>query len=226
MKQFNIKILGLSLLLSLVSACASDKVNLKANAPAQTASPASNEIPATQAKATLATPISPSNEAFDSRVGSALTSPLSDFNLLRTEIPEILLIAKRAPYSMPKEVDCAWLEAEIAVLNKCLGPDVDAVRVDEQGNIMDKGSAELGNATVNALRSFTEGFVPFRSWIRRLTGADSHAKEVAAAGISGVIRRAFLKGVAQAKMCPNSLPNNEPSDTKNQIKEAEPVLGK
>jgi hypothetical protein len=97
--------------------------------------------------------------------------------------------------------ECAWYEREIQELNAVLGPDLDAVKVDADGNIVER---ELGNASVNALRSFTEGFVPFRSWVRRLTGADSHAREVAAAGMAGIVRRSYLKGVLSAKSCSKS----------------------
>lgn len=138
---------------------------------------------------------------FDSRVGSAMTSPLSDLNLVRVDIPEVLINARKAPYQIIPGADCAWYEREIQNLNEVLGPDVDAAQVDENGNIVER---ELGNATINALKSFTEGFVPFRSWVRRLTGADSHAREVAAASIAGIVRRSYLKGVVSGKSCSSS----------------------
>ncbi|MBC3874351.1 hypothetical protein H8K55_12185 [Undibacterium sp. LX15W] len=135
-----------------------------------------------------------------------MTSPLSDLNIVRTEIPEVLISARKAPYLIVPGADCAWYEREIQNLNAVLGPDVDAAQVDEHGNIVER---ELGNATINALRSFTEGFVPFRSWVRRLTGADSHAREVAAASIAGIVRRSYLKGVVSGKSCATT--SNDPS---------------
>lgn len=211
------KLFGLTLMLCLLCGCATNLANTNVGAGRSTEQGAipvvQNQAVANQGKPTekVTPPVASPNPSFDARIGSALTSPLSDFNLVRTEIPEILLFAKKAPYALPKEADCTWLAAEVLALNSNLGPDVDAVKLDEQGNVMDKGSEELGNATVNALRSFTEGFVPFRSWIRRLTGADSHAKEVASAGIAGVIRRGFLKGVMAAKSCGiEDLPNSSP----------------
>lgn len=138
--------------------------------------------------------------AFDSRVGSAMTSPLSDLNIVRTDIPEVLINARKAPYLIVPGADCNWYDKEIQSLNDVLGPDVDAAQVDEHGNIVER---ELGNATINALKSFTEGFVPFRSWVRRLTGADTHAREVAAASIAGIVRRSYLKGVVSGKSCPS-----------------------
>ncbi|MFZ6817835.1 hypothetical protein [Undibacterium sp. Ji22W] len=138
--------------------------------------------------------------AFDSRVGSAMTSPLSDLNIVRIDIPEVLINARKAPYLIIPGADCPWYEREIQSLNEVLGPDIDAAKIDENGNIVER---ELGNATINALKSFTEGFVPFRSWVRRLTGADSHTREVAAASIAGIVRRSYLKGIVSGKSCLN-----------------------
>jgi hypothetical protein len=182
-----------------LSACASsgDKHKLEqvsldkaTNEQVKTANP-SNDKGGAKSKAEA-------DAGFDSRVGSAITSPLSDFNLMRTEIPAVLISARKAPYAFPADAGCIWFTTEIQGLNFVLGPDLDDVKLDADGNVVER---ELGNATVNALKSFTEGFVPFRAWVRRLTGADSHAREVAAAGMAGIVRRSYLKGVAHAKAC-------------------------
>lgn len=140
-------------------------------------------------------------QAFDSKVGAAITSPFSDLNLVKTDIPEILLKAKAAPYALPAELTCVWLQGEVQALSSVLGPDVDQMKRDANGDLIDQGSEELGNAAVNALKSFTEGVIPFRAWIRRLTGADRSARELAAAGIAGIVRRSYLKGYQLAKGC-------------------------
>lgn len=149
-------------------------------------------------------------QAFDSKVGAAIASPLSDLNLVKTDIPEILLKAKVAPYALPAELSCAWLQEEVQSLSKVLGPDVDQIKRDASGNLIDQGSDELGNAAVNALKSFTEGVIPFRAWIRRLTGADRTARELAAAGIAGIVRRSYLKGYQMAKGCAAGAPQPAP----------------
>lgn len=140
-------------------------------------------------------------QAFDSKVGAAIASPLSDLNLVKTDIPEVLTKAKAAPYALTTELTCEWLQSEVQTLTAVLGPDVDQIKRDANGDLIDQGSAELGNAAVNALKSFTEGVIPFRAWIRRLTGADRSARELAAAGIAGIVRRSYLKGYQQAKGC-------------------------
>lgn len=138
---------------------------------------------------------------FDKKMGSALTSPLSDLNLSKMDIPPVLIKAHKAPYGIAADVNCDVILSEIKELDAVLGPDLDAIEIDENGNVINKGADELGNAALGALRGFTEGVVPFRSWVRRLTGADAHAKEVAAAGMAGIIKRAYLKGMAVTKPC-------------------------
>jgi hypothetical protein len=44
--------------------------------------------------------------------------------------------------------------------------------------------------------------VPYRGWVRKLTGAERYSKEVAAAIAAGTVRRAFLKGVVVTRGCP------------------------
>jgi len=51
------------------------------------------------------------------------------------------------------------------------------------------------------LRSTTEGLVPFRGWVRKLSGAERYSKQVQAAIAAGAARRAFLKGLMAAKAC-------------------------
>jgi hypothetical protein len=43
--------------------------------------------------------------------------------------------------------------------------------------------------------------VPFRGWVRKLSGAERYSKEVAAAIAAGTVRRAYLKGLGEAKGC-------------------------
>lgn len=147
------------------------------------------------------TPINGNQTSMDNRVGDAIATPFSDLNLVRTEVPPILQQARRSAYAKPEVLDCEKLSKEIRDLDAVLGPDLDSVRVDGKGNVIDKGTEELGNATVGALKSFTSGIIPFRSWIRRLSGADRHEREVGAAGVAGIVRRAYLKGLAQASNC-------------------------
>ena len=51
------------------------------------------------------------------------------------------------------------------------------------------------------MRDAAEGVVPFRGWVRKLSGADRYSREVAAAIAAGTIRRGFLKGLGAAAAC-------------------------
>lgn len=134
------------------------------------------------------------------RVVKAVTTPLSDLNLLREKIPAVLLAAREAPYRMPGVLTCVALVEEIRELDQVLGPDLDATSPEASG-LLERGSVAVGQAAFDALRGAAEGLLPYRSWIRKLTGAERHSREVAAAIAAGIVRRAYLKGVGQHLGC-------------------------
>lgn len=135
-------------------------------------------------------------------VVDAATTPLTDLNVIRVDIPAVLERAKAQPYALPAEEGCPVLLAELTELDAALGPDVDAPDVDEPDpNLLERGAEEVGKAAVKVVRSAAEDVVPFRSWVRKLTGAERHSKKVSKAITAGTIRRAFLKGLMAAKTC-------------------------
>jgi hypothetical protein len=128
--------------------------------------------------------------------GNTVRTPLNDFNLVATDIPDVLIEARRQPYAVPADASCAKLDTGIKELDAVLGADIDVARADGgPGDV-------VGDAATNAFQGMLDGLVPFRSWIRRLSGADQHARNVAAAIAAGTARRAFLKGLSQAHACP------------------------
>ncbi|WP_231512293.1 hypothetical protein [Paucibacter sp. KBW04] len=138
----------------------------------------------------------------EARVTDAVTAPLQDLNLVKTKIPEILQHAHEAPYRLPGDGACAALNTELAALEQALGPDIDSPARKEQLDLLAKGGAAAGDAAFGALRSASENLLPFRGWVRKLTGAERHSGEVTAALVAGQSRRAFLRGVHQGKACP------------------------
>ncbi|MDP2370987.1 hypothetical protein [Rhodoferax sp.] len=131
----------------------------------------------------------------------AATTPLSDLNLLRKEIPAVLIAAQKGPYVVPLKASCEVFAANVQALDAVLGPDLDAPTVASDVGLVERGADAMGNAAVGALRSAAEGVIPFRGWVRKLTGAERYAREVAAAMAAGTVRRAFLKGLGQAQGC-------------------------
>jgi len=134
-------------------------------------------------------------------VGDAMVSPLSDLNLIQVEIPPILLEARKQPYATSAEATCETLSAEIGALDVVLGADIDAPPSGADRGLAEQGADVARNAAVNTLQGAANGILPFRGWLRKLTGAERHSREVASAIVAGTVRRAFLKGVRATKSC-------------------------
>ncbi|MGZ5182034.1 MAG: hypothetical protein ACXWC2_16235, partial [Ramlibacter sp.] len=57
-----------------------------------------------------------------------------------------------------------------------------------------------------AVQRTAEGLIPFRGWVRKLSGAERYSKKVAASITAGSVRRGFLKGFAASEHCPSPSP--------------------
>jgi hypothetical protein len=136
------------------------------------------------------------------QITQAATTPLSDLNLVRAEIPSILSAAQKDPYALPSDRSCGALGDEIQALDSALGADLDTPPTPSNPGLVERGAGAAGQAAASLVRGAAEDLVPFRSWVRKLTGAERYSKEVAAAIAAGTIRRAFLKGLGQAADCP------------------------
>jgi hypothetical protein len=136
------------------------------------------------------------------KVGEAVISPLNDLNLVQASIPEVLQAAAAAPYGPPApDSTCEQLTTSIHALDAVLGLDLDAPASADSPSLLERGVGQVENASVSALKNTTQSIVPFRSWVRKLTGAERYSKKVSAAITAGGIRRAYLKGVSHAKGC-------------------------
>lgn len=137
----------------------------------------------------------------ESQITDIATTPLNDFNLVRVKIPPILQTARTKPYATPKDPGCAGLAQEVLELDAALGADLDVPPNPEDPGMVERSAVFIGDAAVGAARGAAQDIVPFRSWVRKLTGAERHAKEVAAAIAAGIVRRAYLKGLGQSAGC-------------------------
>lgn len=132
---------------------------------------------------------------FRQGVGTAATAPLDDLNLRRQEVPEVLIAARRAPYATDALRRCPAIIAQIDDLDEALGPDVDQPQT-PQGT-----GDQAATAALDVVRDTATDFIPLRSWVRRLSGAAAHDREVQAAIRAGLVRRGFLKGIALQRRC-------------------------
>jgi hypothetical protein len=132
----------------------------------------------------------------------AATMPLRDLNVLHDSIPAVLKDAQRKPYLAPSDQSCPALSAEVRALDEVLGPDFDVPAPASDPGLVERGTTMAGDAAVDAVQGAAEAVVPFRRWVRELSGAERQSKKVAAAIAAGTVRRAFLKGMSAARGCP------------------------
>lgn len=140
-------------------------------------------------------------------LGEAAMTPLEDLNLKRDEIPEILRNIS-SPYDVPADTTCEEIEAEITALNNVLGPDWDAPPQEDDSTLGDKAADTASDGVLKAVASEAGGIIPYRGWVRQLTGAAAHQKKVKKAIERGSHRRTYLKAFGLMKGCaPVATPN-------------------
>lgn len=132
------------------------------------------------------------------QIGAAVTAPLSDLNLIQTAIPPVLRSAQKNPYAIPENTSCDAVAKEITALNEVLGADLDTPVSKKDDGLLERN---VVSESVSAIRRTTESAVPFRNWVRKLSGAERKSNAVKSAITAGSIRRAYLKGIGQANKC-------------------------
>lgn len=133
------------------------------------------------------------------RIEDISATPLRDLNLAKVEIPGVLSDAMANPYLAPADRSCPVLLAQVAGLDEELGPDIDVP--EEKLGRMDASREALGKAATGALQNTVEGAIPFRGWLRKLSGAERHSRQAQAAVLAGKIRRGYLKGLMASSSC-------------------------
>lgn len=132
-------------------------------------------------------------------VEGAVTTPLRDLNVDRVDIPDVLLQAITDPYARPpRGARCSTLIALVRPLDDALGPDIDQAPPPPGS----RGERGKGVALETAADLATGALIPFRGVVRRVSGAEGHDRLVQQAIIAGHTRRAYLKGLGEAKGCP------------------------
>ncbi|HRX74467.1 MAG TPA: hypothetical protein P5341_10225 [Hyphomonas sp.] len=130
----------------------------------------------------------------------AAMSPLEDLNLKRDPIPPVLAAIK-SPYDLPEDVSCTDITLMLADLDAALGPDWDTEDPDERLRT-EKLADSASQAALDTVASEASSLIPFRSLVRRASGAYAYQKKYNLAYKIGAQRRAYLKGIGLAKDCP------------------------
>lgn len=147
-----------------------------------------------------------SEEIKQESLGGAATTPLRDLGVEKTDIPEILLQALNDPYAKPpRGYGCAYLVALVKPLDDALGPDIDLTPVSGDENLVNRRKV-LGVAADVA----SSALIPFRGVVRKISGAEAHDRLAQSAYVAGSVRRAYLKGLGEARGCmPPATPSHE-----------------
>lgn len=118
------------------------------------------------------------------------TTPMTDLNIRKDEIPQLLIDAQVRPYDLTGLDRCSQLAARIGEFDAILGDDLDLPQV--AGQRVSPG---------RLAQYFVGTFIPFRGAIREISGANDQRRRLQAAIEAGLARRGFLKGIGQERGC-------------------------
>ena len=122
-------------------------------------------------------------------------SPLRDINVSKKDIPVVLEMAMAKPYDLSGIKSCKGLTTAIVDLDGALGDDIDVASGEKSdGEKMGNGAGAIAKTVIN-------GFIPFRSIIREVSGANAQERLWDRALYAGSVRRAFLKGMGEQRGC-------------------------
>ena len=133
-------------------------------------------------------------------VGTAAKKPFRDLNMMQDPIPPVLVRAEVRPYDVAGLESCDAILNKVAQLDLALGPDLDSPK-DLKTDRTARAATLAAAAAIDAASSAAEGFLPMRSVIRQVTGANSYDEHVKHALLAGTERRAFLKAVGMQHNC-------------------------
>ncbi|WP_143435509.1 hypothetical protein [Henriciella aquimarina] len=148
----------------------------------------------------------------------AAMTPLEDLNLKRDQIPDALQSVGN-PYKVPADITCAEIEAQIITLNAVLGPDWDTPEDDgDDPTLSQRAGGAASDGVLGTVASEAGGIMPYRGWIRQLTGAKAHQKKIESAYERGSHRRTYLKALGLMKGCdPVAVPQLKPEEERQKI---------
>jgi hypothetical protein len=141
-------------------------------------------------------------------IASAAASPLRDVGIIRPQIPFVLEDIKYPYFSNTLAGGCPNVLYEIGQLDAVLGPE--DYQPEGRRELRDRGLDAASDAAVNAAEDTAGDVVPFRGWVRRLSGASRAEREFAQAIEMGQMRRAFLRGFGASLGCRYVLPAPPP----------------
>jgi hypothetical protein len=130
----------------------------------------------------------------EKKMEAVVTTPLSDINLQKRDVPPQLSWIIDDPYSLAGMHGCRDIIAAVTELNAVLGPDFDEIIIQDRGKKRRDTAVTIAGGLVSSL-------IPFRFLVREVSGANKAEQDYRAAIYAGVVRRGFLKGYGQQRRC-------------------------
>ena len=151
-----------------------------------------------------------SGRTADTRRGvtQAGMTPLRDIGVIRPDIPPLLRNLEYPYSTVSLASGCPAVAYEIGELDAVLGPE--SFQPGPERNIWDKGGDLAERGTIAAAQSAANGLIPFRSWVRLITGASAAEREALRAFANGQQRRTFLRGYGASLGCGDIVPAPPP----------------
>lgn len=177
-------------------------------------------IAAVLAAAALASCVSGRTADTRRGVADAAYTPLRDVGLMRPEIP-LILRNLQYPYSTAPLTDCAAVTHEIGQLDAVLGPE--SYQPGPNRNVWDRSGDFIEDQTIEAAQDTAQDLIPFRSWVRRISGASRAERDALRAVANGQQRRTFLRGYGASLGCPGMIPPPPPSVHRSRSENDRPV---
>lgn len=126
----------------------------------------------------------------DVSASDVVTTPVTDLNLRKGEIPPLLLDAQSDPYDLSGMTSCGRIASAVSAFDAILGDDLD-ITADHSRK------PQAGRVAQSVVASF----IPFRGVIREVSGASAQERRMQGAIMAGSVRRGFLKGVGEQRGC-------------------------
>lgn len=162
------------------------------------------------AAASCATRPEGEDQARDQQGGflNAAATPLRDVGIIRPDVPD-LIENLTYPYEMQGLAEgCPAVLYEIGRLDAILGDE--SYQPSQGRSMYARAGSAAGDYAVDSVADAAADLVPYRSWVRRLSGARGRDRKAAAAYALGEQRRTFLRGFGAALGCPGIIPAPPP----------------
>jgi hypothetical protein len=139
-----------------------------------------------------ARPAAPQRPVTDQTITAedVVNTPLTDLNVHKRPIPQVLTKAVEQPYVLTGMSSCAQLAKAVTELNEVLGDDLDVQKA--------RGA---GLSPGGVAKSVVGSFIPFEGAIQEVSGAAPAQRRMQLAIHAGAVRRAFLKGIGEQRGC-------------------------